>query len=463
VERRYRSSLTRTCCAPILFVIGALLALGCETSSKTPSELSPGDSSSPPDTDEQSPNARILPEPLAESEPQQGEKESEGELSAAAAPKVRPQARPWPLRAALPEDPISPIPASGYSLAARFVWEDVARAVPTSKTSQSLWPTLELKLLREVADQTARLRWVHTSKSFALPKKTELRLRADRLGALVLWADQRSYRLAPEGSLRSLFSDRRVDRLPFVEAEVKQLGPEKALDREAKKIRVVTSVGTTDLLTTELRDLPYASQLLCRVLFELVRVKSNDEMCPKAHLPLSFSVDWEEGGSLAFEVLSFSAEVGMDRESFRTPPALPIHKKGELPPMDAHPLSKKLRKKTLSLGIASEVLLPPLAPAPSPPADGTAVIPTPAVKRRPKNELLVENATDRRLLVLLDQVPYRWLEPGESKTVFASTESIRVGARDFLGEKLFDEGIIGTPRDVVFGGKKVEERADPGP
>src|SRR5690606_8348928 len=188
------------------------------------------------------------------------------------------------------------------------------------------WPLVTIELLRETAHRAARQRWVLETDVFPFPRDTELRSRADRLGHVIVWPDARSYRVILTVALRSLFSHRRADRLPQVDAVAKTLGMGQRLGQATRKVSLSTPLGTAELEVIEQVDLPSASNLLCRSLLELIRVKATPELCPFGQLPVYFEAKWQGGGEMQFEVMEMSAASALNVDGFRAPPVLPIFK-----------------------------------------------------------------------------------------------------------------------------------------
>jgi len=167
-------------------------------------------------TNEPSPNAAILPEPLG-IQPRLLESGSStaGALTSTVSPIVpRPEPIPMPSHEPLGEDVLERgAHGAGYRAHGRFVWSLSQPSVVVQGTKLQTWPQLTFELLRETPEQAARLRIVLTSGVFSLPEGTELRLRGDRIGAVIVWPDGRSYRPLLPGTLPTLFAERRGDRL----------------------------------------------------------------------------------------------------------------------------------------------------------------------------------------------------------------------------------------------------------
>lgn len=438
-----------------LFLFGCLFSWGCQRDTSNASEAARAKAMSDASSDEQSPNASILPEPLAETE-LSGSSVRGAEASSVitSEPLPRPIPVPWPWGQPLGEDEMKRGVAAGVRLKAHFTWPQSARTVQFGERLVETWPLITIDLLRETATREARQRWVLETDVFPLPRDTELRSRADRLGHVIVWPDARSYRVIPSGALRSLFSDRRADRLPQVEAIAKNDGVGERIGQATRKISLTTPLGTAELEVIEQVDLPSASNMLCRTLFEFIRVEASPELCPFGLLPVYFSAKWQGGGEMQFEVTEMTAVPALDVDGFRAPPILPIFKNGELPPSDQMLFSEPLRKGILPFEAKSDQLIPdpnfkpPVAA--EPPLPGTPPVPV-EIPSRVKNEVMLINHHDRPMLVLMNRVPLLWLNPGERLPLYVRQEGARIGARDFFGEIASEGNVVTPPRDVPFG------------
>lgn len=435
-----------------LFVLGVF---GCDNESANSQPEAGVTNPLSSTSDLPSPNAKILPEPLKEAEPNGAFDSGEVKTDAfAVEPEPRPVPVPWTLRKSLEPDEMRRGVASGLRLEARFAWPQVARTVQQGGELIDTWPLLQIELLRESARREARQRWRLASSVFPFPEGTELRTRADRLGHLVVWPDARSYRVVRPGALRSLFADRRVDRVPFVESVSKRLEPGKWKERVTEVVSLETALGTAVLETVEQTDLPSAATLLCQTLLELGRIRAQAELCPLGRLPVHFEMNFEGGGQLVFEVTALQALSNLNVEGFRAPPLLPIFKLGELPPSEPLLLEEPVRSKVFPFEAKSQKLVADPAFKPEPteaPLPGAPPVEAPPVPQRIKNEVTVTNREDRPILLLVNRVPLRWLAPGEKETLFVKPEGARFSARDFFGERIIEGGVVTPPADVVWG------------
>lgn len=436
----------------LLLTLGA--TFGCEKQLKKDPGSEKGSLQTASESGEQSPNARILPEPLESGLPAS----QDDELDEKGRPMLEPRepARPFPVNQALADDNLKRGQAAGLEMEFQIAWPEVRKSVPLGTELVDTWPRFQVQLLREIPSRPARMRWVLVSRAFPFPEMTEIRARADRIGHLVLWPDRRSYRTAPTGSLHALFADRRVDRVPFVEPEQVTKGAGTRLGKPTLRSTIVTPVGTSVLEFAEVGDLPYASELLCAAFLEIVRIRATAELCPTGHLPVHFEIKWPNDEGIQFSVLSWGA-AHFEQDDFRMPPDLPIHKRGELPPFEDYFLDEKARFALLPL---TRDKAPPAAPASPDPTVGAAATTPPQAPAAgpPRNQIVLQNMLSRPLVVVLNKVPYMWLSPGVSRELYLSSAEIRVSARDFLGETIFVERTLVAPAKLDFGETEEESK-----
>lgn len=435
--RRVRSSFA-------VFLLAALCVLpACE---KKKSEDAAGAGKRAAENEE-SPNARILPEPLENGLPALDDDDVDDKNPLAVEP--REPARPFPVNQPLGEDILKRGAAAGLEMEFQIAWPEVKRSVQVGAEQVDTWPRFQVQLLREIPARAARMRWILMSRAFPFPEMTEIRARADRIGHLVLWPDHRSYRILPTGSLHALFADRRVDRVPFVEHERVTKGVGSRLGKPTTTSTIVTPLGTVTLEFVEVTDLPYASELLCTAFLEIVRVKATAELCPVGQLPVHFESKWLSEHGIQFSVLSWGS-ANFEQEDFRMPSELPIHKPGELPPFEDYFLDERTRSSLFPL--TREKAAPLVAPisAPIPAAPGQPAPPSPAAPGPPRNQVVLRNKLSRPLVIVLNRVPYVWLSPGATTEIYLTSPDVRVSARDFLGEMIFVERSLTAPSELDF-------------
>ena len=436
------SLLSKSCCRAL---VGAVLSIqGCD-----PAGSAAGD----PDQDavesgvpaEESPNARILPDPLAEVPGAVAEDpdDASGGLSSSPTLSPRPTPEPWPLFESLrPGRAFAAQQAAGYRLVARMVWPEAAPQIKEGEKVHPSWPQFAIEVVRESSKLPAHFRWEILGGAFPLPPGSQWRGRSDRVGALLVWPDQRSYRVVSPQAVRAVLTDRRADHLPFVETSVEPAGEGMRLNRKTQRFKLQNSIGELHLELTEIADLPYGAQMICAHVLQWFRVRADEDRCALGMMPVRAFSQWPGDGKFLFEVTELRPAQELLLENFRTPPPLPIFKRGELPPFEGELLGER-NARLLPLKAPGEPVAPDPAPQVENPSD-PAQVPS-----QPSDQILVENGSDRPLFLFVEEVPHSWIAAGQVKELRASSV-VRLAARDFFGTISLDEGPISAPRTVTL-------------
>jgi hypothetical protein len=302
VLNRARSSPRRVALA----ACAAAFSVGCE-------DGVPPTAGHPPASGEQSPSAGILPAPLAESG-----------IAALDARSATARARAsLPTEGPLPREQDLPRAQEAFAFRLRFFPPHLSRR--TSPKGVSFVPELEGQLLVSAEGSTERLRLIVGDGAFLLAPKVELRSRADQLGQILVWPDQRSYRVVPVGALGALFVEGRVDVMPRFVGRLEK-------DPDGFHARVTTPIGTIALDVDSSRPPEWPkSELVCRTLLELIRAE-NADFCRSAWVPTSGVVTLDGGLPVPFNIRALPKITQVPAPSFLIPPAMPIHKPGEVSP-----------------------------------------------------------------------------------------------------------------------------------
>src|SRR5215468_1142298 len=180
-----------------------------------------------------SPNASILPAPLATEPPDLFEggaavEDGGGRPTPLDPPLSSSRPSSFDAGAPLPESmrPGAPVPADipfqrdspGVSLDAVFRWRDIPsppRAPEVSAEGLREAQKLTAPSLKIDLSEGGRMRAELTGAAFPLAAHTELRARSDHYGNLVVWPDGRGYRVIPPGALRTVLGERRMDVTPL--------------------------------------------------------------------------------------------------------------------------------------------------------------------------------------------------------------------------------------------------------
>jgi hypothetical protein len=413
-------------------VAGLWLLLGCDNRSAAPADAG---------STEPSPNASILPAPLATGL----EQEQAGPRDAAPADAdadAEPVAPEWEREdRALPDDTFVPHDPSGFVLTARFRWPDVgapprlpeanAEGVQRAREKTTFDATVELLA-------AGRMRFALVSKSFVLPEGTEIRARSEGLGHVLVWPNQRRYAVVQPGALRAVLNERRADAQPLTRAKASPGGVGELLGIGTEKSHSSTSFGRLELEQGRVAGAGSGGALLCRLLVEIAGVHPDAPSCDTDLVPLRAEYVWTAGGRLLFEVTKLERAPILTPESVACPPREAEHRIGELP----EPASPLLLGRSELRGFRNK-------PIPTPePRDAGA----------PKEGLLALNGGDLTGYVLVDGVPVVHLRPRSSDVLLdLVTGSYSVQVRDFLATEATAPAIVTVPgRFVVSDAPKSE-------
>jgi hypothetical protein len=389
-------------------LIGALVLGACEPHKSEAPEGVPGPS-------EPSPNASVLPAPLAV-----GPKIIPRDAGHAAPEGSSDAGVPEPPRPLREDDAIASEPelraAPGVSLEARFRWlepppprspEGNADAVARARDKTAFDLSIE-------ASSLGRLRLSFRSRSFPFPPGTELRAREDRYGHLLIWPGGAGYTPLAPGTLRAVLADARVDAAPLAEPSPAVGGAGALLGMATQKYKLETSVGKLELEQAVVPAAGSAGALLCRLLLELVAVGPESSACRAESLPLRAEYFWASGARFELEVSKLTKRPELSVEGLAVPPPGSVPRRGELPGppfvvlVEDHELSD-FRARAL---------------APSPKPDPAA----------PKVGLVFQNRADGPRYLLVDGVPVLWLR-ADAEWLLSGLKLGRysVQARDFFG------------------------------
>ncbi|HLV66814.1 MAG TPA: hypothetical protein VKY73_13425 [Polyangiaceae bacterium] len=384
-----------------------------------------------PDTTEPSPNASILPAPLASDierrpSPSRDAALPEGSSAASGTP------RPLHDGVELPAD-APPRETSGLRLRARFSWLDLPPfpRLPEAnvEAAERLRRELALGLVLE-ASPAGRLRVVLDSDAFVLPRGAELRARLDFLGHVLLYRDR--YTLLPAGTLRAVLTERRADAAPLLEPRVTTGEGGRLLGLPTERAELSTALGR---LVLEQAVLPSAGEggvLVCRLLGELVTANPTNTVCRRGRLPVRAELFSAGGGHLLFEVMRLEREQPLAEEDLSTTPPRAELVRKELPPGGSPLVLAPGRLPELRLRAA------PRSEKPDPSA--------------PRQGLLVQNRTETFRYVLLDGVVLARVPPRAEVHVDGLLPGkYGLVTLDFLGDEPTPLRILELPARVALG------------
>lgn len=413
----------------VLLTVSALVALlgpsGCMQHKGEPQAI--------PSASEPSPNASVLPAPLAAG-PTKAPARDAGKPPGEPSSDV---AVPEPPRVIREDDDLAVDAelrsAPGAAFDARFRWlepspprapEGNADALKRGADKSGFDVHVELSSL-------GRLRVVLSTKAFPFTGGSELRARDDRYGHVLVWPHQEVYTPLPPGTLRAALAETRVDAGTLSDPQVSLTGTGNLLGFPTQKQRLETGLGRLELEQTSATGV-VAGALFCRLLVELLAVAPESAACRPDWLPLRAEYTWASGNRFELEVTKFGKRPELAPEGFAVPPLGAVARQGELPSLpfvallDEHELSE-LHTRAL--------------PPPAKPEAGA-----------PKLGLVLQNHGDAPRYFLIDGVPTVWLRP-EGEWLASGLKSGRyaVQARDFFGSESTPWRSLELPARFVVG------------
>lgn len=322
---------------------------------------------------------------------------------------------------------------SGLSLTARFRWPDVplpsrlpdanVEAIQRARNNATFDLAIDLS-------PSGRMRFAFASERFLVPANTELRARYDIYGHAVVMPERERYTVAVPGSLRALLNERRLDTLPLVAPRAVGLGAGQSLGFPTQKSRLSSPLGQLDLEQAEILESRLGGLLLCRLLVELVGVHPATPVCAEELVPVRAEYVWTEGGRFTFEVTELRHVTGFDGNDLAVPPARAEHRIGAL-----------LEPSTPFLVAASEFKNFRVRALRTPERrDGES----------PKEGLLVLNAGELPTYFLIDGVPLLRL-PAKGAEVLLDLRAgtYSASARDFLSADVNPPTMTAVPARIV--------------
>jgi hypothetical protein len=409
----------------IVAVLVVLPALGGACESRTTATVDAG-------PNEPSPNASILPAPLATA-PERAGTSTDAAVPSDAGTDAEAGAPEW-LREDrwLPEDTTELRETAGIKLKARFRWPDVPAAPRPPETNVDALDRARGASTFDVGIElgAGRLRLRFASDRFLLPEGTELRARSDRFGHVLLFPDGSRYVTVQAGALRAVLNEQRTDIVELTYAAASPLGNGRPLGLTSEKAAFVTPLGRLELEQARVSDSLDDGVPLCRLLLELAGAAPESSACASELVPVRAEYTFASGGRLLFETTAFERVTEVDPAALRVPPAGAEHRIGELP----HVSSPLLLGSGQTRAFRSR--------------------PTARVEAKDavREGLLLVNADDLAKYVLVDGVPVVRLPPGGAGVVVDLLPgNYVISSRSFLSDELTPPVAITVPSRFQLG------------
>jgi hypothetical protein len=390
---------------------------------------------------EPSPNASILPAPLASvgDTTGVGKPEDAGRpIVDAGADAAPPEPRSLREDQALSSEFLRE--SSGVTLVARFRWVDVAPVARTPDvnpdTVQHLRDAVAFDVVIDLAG--AHMRLAFASRAFSLPPGSELHARDDLYGHALLWPNRITYTILSPGTLRSVLGEQRADVVPLARAHVATMPEGSLLGFGTERVELSTPTGKLELEQAKAQVLPPASgglpsgAALCHLLLELVGASPASAACRADLLPLRALYTWPSGARFAFEVSRITRRSDLNPPSLAMPPNGAEFRQSELPPPPPTALLSDSEQQDLRLRAAARTEKPePFAP---------------------KSGLFAVNHGESLRYICLDGTPVARLPPGaEQQLSGVRSGKYQIGARDFFGVEDPPPRMVEVPARFTLG------------
>lgn len=374
-----------------------------------------------PEPAETSPNARIAPAPLLTGRQLLG-RPATSTRGAASGPELQTSAEPFSLSQEPASDEGVERPGLGVTLEGEFTWPGRNQPPSLHGLDAETAARMRRALGRQVnidLSHPRRMRFEFESDAFPLPRGSALLARRDREGHLLVWPDDHSYRVVPQGALRALLRERRLDVTPTLAAEVEEGKGGVRLDLETRSVRLRTVHGELELEQAEMVGLGASGALLCRMLLEFIAASVRPDICREDTLPLRASFRFTPPGELTLNIKSIKRREGVN---VQVPPAGARFLRSGLPPRAVALLEEGQRA----------------ALRPGPPGGPTA-------------SLLLQNPGPIAAYLLVDDTPVAYVAPRSTHRLqgFRPGEH-RLSSLSWFGEALQPPTTVTLPGKVLL-------------
>ena len=282
---------------------------------------------------------------------------------------------------------------------------------------------------------------VMLERGFVLADGTEIRMRADRFGYVVVAADGQTYRVAARGSMRALLGEGLFDVAPSSAAEVMARGDgAPRLGRATRRVEVTTRAARGAFDLVRMPELGDSGTLVCRLLLDLMSAGPTTPACGDGDVPVHVELRWSAqppqvaaaGGRVSgvtiFDAVSLLRRTDALTTFLAPPPSARFVATGE-PVRGSHLFLSRGDLAALRVGAAE-----------APPQH--AGDPPPLV-------LSLRNSTDELRYVWLDGVPLAWFAPGGRLDVSGAPQAkATVQWRTFLGDAIDPGQVVSLPARV---------------
>lgn len=413
----------------LAMTLGTPALVGCDASSEEGQQ---------PEAREPSPNATITPSPLvvggalvaktAKSPVAPGKPGTKRTASEILEPPV-----PFSIQQSPSADVATPKQLTQISMSGRLVWPaypNANRPPTTPNKSLDSTPTIQRRFHVELRGH-GRMQVTFHSTTFPFASETSVASRIENYGHLLIWPDERSHRVLPIGSLRSLFGEGRPDVTPVVHLDPEPRPAGEAFERKTRAWTFETSRGKLVLQQSEVGEAEFGGVLMCRFLLEWLSVAPTSSACDVNLLPVRAELESGRGAKLVWETTELEVKTESPITSLPLPPRGSQFRKYGLP--EAGEVTSEGERSSLR-------------------------------KSGRTGTLTVHNPTQRLGWLLLDGTPVARIAPNGSATVFGVSQgTYHARLVDFFGAETVSQPGLIVDETATLGAPKPPPASNPEP
>lgn len=296
---------------------------------------------------EASPNASILPQPLA-TKPTQ----PDAARSVATDLRQRSATPVEPPRHAREDVPLTDVPVerpapsssvrveprppttNGLFLTFTVGWPGRPVSVKNRALADDRRPVSAPKVLATVAPHGRALLEIGGA-GLSLPKGAQIGARADLLSYVLLWPEGARYRILPQGTVRALWAERRADVTPLAAPSKVEPQPPGRFQAIATRRELIDGqLAQLALEQVDDADAGLGGPLVCRWLLELAGLLATPTgPCRPDSVPVRADFTWKSGGKLELHADELKRVV-LALDALRVPPPRAVFDREHLPLAD---------------------------------------------------------------------------------------------------------------------------------